>query len=100
MAPRKFGFDTRKVQFSSLILTGQMQREDALELLKHPAIDDATARLEMEFVASKLGINVSELKQYFDAPNKSFRDYRSQSGLYDLGSRAMRFLGLTLGGKR
>ena len=29
--PEKFGFDTRKVQFSSLILTGQMSRDEALE---------------------------------------------------------------------
>ena len=32
--PERFGYDTRKVQFSSLILTGQMTREEALEELK------------------------------------------------------------------
>ena len=31
--PKKFGYDTRKVQYSSLILTDQMTREEALEKL-------------------------------------------------------------------
>ena len=37
--PERFGFDTRKTQFSSLILTKQMTREEALERLKKPAYD-------------------------------------------------------------
>ena len=37
--PKKFGFDTRKVQYSSLILTNQMTREDALEKLKDATRD-------------------------------------------------------------
>lgn len=98
--PRKFGFDTRKVQYSSLILTGQMHRDEALELLKKPALEDAMARLEFKYVASKLRITVDELQSYFDSPNKSFLDYRSQYRLYKLGSLAMQRLGLSFGGKR
>ena len=98
--PQKFGFDTRKVQFSSLILTGQMSRNDALELLRSPALDEDTARREFEYVASKLRISPSQLQSYFDSPNKTYRDYRSQSSLYDFGSRIMKYFGLELGGKR
>ena len=36
--PERFGFDTRKVQYSSLILTNQMTRVEALERLKKPCI--------------------------------------------------------------
>src|SRR3546814_195431 len=36
--PTRFGYDTRRVQFSSLILTNQMTREDALKELEKPAI--------------------------------------------------------------
>lgn len=98
--PRKFGFDTRKVQFSSLIVTGQMTRDEALEKLKTPALDDATVRQEFEYVANKLNITTEELQGYFDAPNKTYRDYRSQEAFYAMGARAMRLLGLELGGKR
>ena len=98
--PKRFGYDTRKVQFSSLIVTGQMTRAEALERLKDPPLDEATARQEFEYVATKLGITVAELQSYMDAPHKTHRDYRSQEEVYALGARAMRFLGLELGGKR
>lgn len=98
--PRKFGYDTRKVQFSSLIVTGQMTRDEALERLKSPALDDATVRQEFEYVANKLNITTAELQGYRDAPNKTYRDYRSQEAFYSIGARAMRWLGLELGGKR
>jgi N-acetyl sugar amidotransferase len=98
--PKKFGFDTRKVQFSSLIVTGQMTREEALEKLKTPALDDATVRQECEYVANKLGISIDELRGYMDAPNKTYKDYKSQEAFYLMGAKVMKALGLELGGKR
>ncbi len=98
--PKKFGFDTRKVQFSSLIVTGQMTREEALEKLKTSPLDDITVRQEFEYVANKLRISIEELQGYMDAPNKTYRDYKSQEGFYMLGARVMKALGLELGGKR
>lgn len=98
--PKKFGFDTRKVQYSSLIVTGQMTRQEALDMLKTPALDDATVRQEFEYVANKLEISTTELQGYFDAPNKTYRDYKSQEALYMVGAKVMKALGLELGGKR
>lgn len=98
--PKKFGFDTRKVQFSSLIVTGQMTREEALEKLKMPALDEATVRQEFEYVANKLGISTDELQGYMDAPNKTYKDYKSQEAFYLLGAKVMKALGIELGGKR
>jgi N-acetyl sugar amidotransferase len=98
--PRKFGYDTRRVQFSSLIVTGQMTRDEALEKLKSPALDEATVRQEFEYVANKLRISVAELQSYLDAPNKTYRDYRSQENFYTVGAWVMKSLGLELGGKR
>jgi N-acetyl sugar amidotransferase len=98
--PRKFGYDTRRVQFSSLIVTGQMTREDALAQLERPPYDPATIHQDFEYVATKLGILVPELQGYMDAPNRTFRDYRSQERIYAFGARAMRAVGLELGGKR
>ena len=98
--PRKFGYDTRRVQFASLIVTGQMTREEALKKLESPALDDDTIKQEFEYVATKLGISVTELQGYFDAPNKTYRDYKSQESFYAVGARVMRLLGMELGGKR
>ncbi|TMM58947.1 N-acetyl sugar amidotransferase [Maribacter algarum] len=98
--PKKFGFDTRKVQYSSLILTDQMTREEALEELKTPAYDPETIKQDFEFIANKLGISVEELQSYMDAPNKTYKDYKSQDSIYNIGARVMRMVGLEKGGKR
>ena len=98
--PKKFGYDTRRVQFSSLIVTGQMTRDEALAQLEQPALDDATVRQEFEYVATKLGISKAELQGYMEAPNKTYRDYKSQHAFYLQGARVMKLLGLEVGGKR
>jgi len=97
---KKFGYDTRRVQYSSLILTGQMTRKVALEKLKEDPFDEKTYAQEFEYIATKLGITEDELQGYFDAPNKTFRDYKSQQLIYDIGAKVMRMLGLERGGKR
>ena len=98
--PLKFGFDTRKVQYSSLILTDQMTREEALESLSKPAYDPKTIKQDFEYIATKLGISVEELQSYMDAPNKTYKDYKSQDSIYNMGAKVMRALGLEKGGKR
>jgi N-acetyl sugar amidotransferase len=98
--PRRFGYDTRRVQFSSLILTGQMLRPDAIERLKQPALDDETGQREFRYVASKLGIPVEELQRYFEMPKRTYKDYRSQRQVYAIGSRVMKALGLERAIKR
>lgn len=98
--PEKFGYDTRKVQYSSLILTGQMTREEALKKLESPAYDPETIHQDFEYVATKLGISVEELQSYMDAPNKTYKDYKSQETIYNIGAKVMRMLGLEKGGKR
>ncbi|MEL4340209.1 N-acetyl sugar amidotransferase [Shewanella xiamenensis] len=98
--PKKFGFDTRKVQYSSLILTGQMTREDALEKLKTSAISDDDAKHDFEYIATKLGISVEELQNYFDQPNKTYKDYKNQQSLFDLGAKVLKYIGVERSIKR
>ena len=98
--PKKFGYDTRKVQYSSLILTNQMTRQEALEKLKAPSYDHETIQQDFEYVATKLGISKKELQSYMDAPNKTYADYKSQESIYKIGAKVMRILGLEKGGKR
>lgn len=98
--PNRFGYDVRKVQYSSLILTGQMTRKKALEKLKQQPYDEATIAHDLEFVANKMGITVDELNSYMELPQKTYRDYKSQRWVYEVGARIMKSLGLEVGGKR
>ncbi len=96
----KFGYDTRRVQYSSLVLTKQMTREEALEKLARPAYDKDTIAQDFEYVATKLGISVEELQGYMDAPNKSYRDYKGQFQLFRVGAKVMKWLRLERSVKR
>jgi N-acetyl sugar amidotransferase len=98
--PKKFGYDTRKVQYSSLILTNQMTRDEAIEKLKKPAFDEESIAQDFEYVATKLGISVEELQGYMDAPNKSYKDYKSQENIFKIGAKVLKFLGIEKAGKR
>lgn len=98
--PVKFGYDTRKVQYSSLILTGQMSRDEALELLKIPAYDPETIEDEFKFIATKLNISVKELKSYMNAPNKTYKDYKNQESMFVLGAKLLKAIGVERSIKR
>jgi len=98
--PKKFGYDTRKVQFSSLILTGQMTRDEAIELLQKPALSEDEARIEFEYIAKKLDVSVEELQGYMDLPNKTYKDYKNQEKMFVLGAKIMKFLGMERATKR
>jgi N-acetyl sugar amidotransferase len=92
--PRKFGYEKRRAHFSSLILTGQMTREEALERISKPEMDEAFLRQEFEYVANKLDLTVEELQAIFDAPNKTYKEYKNKKFLIDMGAKVMRLLGL------
>lgn len=98
--PTRFGYDTRRVQYSSLILTGQMTREEALERLKQPAYDLSTIDEDFEYIATKLGISVQELRGYHEMPLKTYKDYKNQEWLFDLGAKTLKALGIERAVKR
>jgi len=98
--PKRFGYDTRKVQYSSLILTNQMTRDEALSKLGSLPYDESTIKNDFEYIANKLSISIDELQHYMDMPKKTYRDYKSQDKIYYLGAKVMKMLGIEKGGKR
>jgi N-acetyl sugar amidotransferase len=92
--PKKFGYDKRRAHFSSLILTGQLTRDEALKRIAMPPYDEELMAQDFEYVATKLGLTVAGLQALFSGKNKTFRDYKSRMGLIDFGTRVLRMLGL------
>ena len=92
--PKKFGFDKRRAYLSSEILTGQLTREDALERIAKPELDEATMAQEFEYVATKLGWTVAEFQEIFNGENKTFRDYKNNLFMITLGAKVANLLGL------
>jgi N-acetyl sugar amidotransferase len=98
--PTRFGYDTRRVQYSSLILTNQMTRDEALSKLEQPAYDPATIDEEFEYIATKLGITTIELRQYHQMPLKAYTDYKNQQWMFNLGSKLLKAIGVERSVKR
>jgi N-acetyl sugar amidotransferase len=92
--PKKFGYEKRRAHFSSLILTGQMTRDEALDRISRPEMDDHFLQQEFEYVANKLDLTVNELQEIFEGENKTYNDYHNKKWLIDLGARAQRLLGM------
>ncbi len=92
--PRKFGYEKRRAHFSSLIMTGQMTRDEALARISKPELSDEFMKNEFKYVANKLNLTVDELQQIFEQPNKSYRDYKNKLWLIQLGAKLINLLGI------
>ncbi len=92
--PRKFGYEKRRAHFSSLILTNQMTRDEALERISRPEMDEQFLQQEFEYVANKLDFTVDELQRIFEGENKTCLDYKNKRWAIGFGARAMTALGL------
>jgi N-acetyl sugar amidotransferase len=92
--PRKFGYDKRRAYLSSLVLTNQMTRQEALNRIAKPELDEKTMADEFEYVAKKLDLTTAEFQELFDGENKSFRDYKNNLFLITLGTKVSQLLGI------
>ena len=92
--PKKFGYEKRRAHFSSLILTNQMTREEALDRISKPEMDEQFLKQEFEYVANKLDLTVEELQTIFEGENKTYKDYKNKKVILNLGKNVMRLLGL------
>lgn len=92
--PRRFGYEKRRAHFSSLIMTGQMAREQALDRISRPEMNEHFLKQEFEYVAHKLDLTTNELQGLFEMQKKTYRDYKNKRNLIGLGAKIIRKLGL------
>lgn len=91
--PKRFGHDIRRAQLSSLVVTGQMTREEALKILEQPPITEEEGKAMFKEVAEKLEITEEELQKFFEMP-KCTEKFKSQEKLYNFGIRLYEWLGI------
>lgn len=87
--PKRFGYDVRKPQYSSLILTGQMTRDEAFKKLEKPPLSEKEGEMLFKQVAEMLVISVDELERYFEMPISTYKDYKNSDWLFGIGSKIM-----------
>ncbi len=91
--PRRFGHDIRRAQLSSLVVTGQMTREEALKILEQPPVTEEEGKAMFKEVAKRLEISEEELQKFFEMP-RCTEKFKSQEKLYNFGIRLYEWLGL------
>lgn len=76
--PKKLGFDKRKAHLSSLIVAGQITRDEALKELEKPSYDENEIQKDKIFVASRLEISLEELESFLNIPLSKYTDFPNQ----------------------
>ena len=72
--PRKFDIDLRRCEFSALVRSGQLTREQALDDIQKPKPFDPGI---LEEVKKRLGFSDEEFERIMNLPAKSYRDYKT-----------------------
>ena len=88
------------IQLSSLILSEQITRDEALAILNEPPLDKDTIRNEFEFIARKLDISIKELEGFFNMPKKFYWDYPNQNQIFKIGGEILKRFGSEFAIKR
>lgn len=75
--PKKFGVDKRRSHLSSMIVSGQMSREDALRELDLPLYDEHQMADYMAIIKERMGLNDAEFDDIIIAPPHRHNEFRT-----------------------
>lgn len=93
--PTKFGIDKRKAHFSSMILSGQMSREEAIkELRKKPYPSDKQLEIDKAIIAEKLGLSLAEWEDILNLPPRNHDEFPSSRLLFKTKDMMVNLLGI------
>jgi hypothetical protein len=87
----KFGSDKRLPHLSSLIVSGQISRNEALEELEKEQYDPSLLRQDREFVLKKFGMGEDDYEKLLSIPLHSHLDYPNLHMLYMRSNRLLKY---------
>ena len=73
--PKRFGYDKRLPHLSSLIVSGQMTRDDALEELDKPLYVPDELEFDITYLCKKLRISRSAFDAFMEMPKHHYTDF-------------------------
>lgn len=95
--PFKFGYDKRKPHLSSLIMSGQMTRENALKELEKPLYDEGELFEDKEYIAKKIGVSDEDFEKTLQMPSHSYTDFPNMYIKYKRMKKIQSFVSNILG---
>jgi N-acetyl sugar amidotransferase len=85
--PRKFSIDKRKAHLSTLICSGQVTRDQALEAMKRPTYPERLLGQDLEYSVKKLALTNQQFDDIMHSPNRNFLSYRTHHRLFERAKR-------------
>lgn len=73
----KFGVDKRRSHLSSMIISNQMTREEALAELQLPLYDENEMKKDIEIICDALNISDDEFDKVLKSPPRQHTDYKT-----------------------
>ena len=95
--PTKFGYDKRKPHYASLIVSGQMNRDEALAKLQEPLYDPKELEVDISYFCKKLRISRQQFDAFVAAPAHHYSDFPTWNGRYRLLKKAQGLVERALG---
>ena len=83
--PSKFGYDKRRAHLSSLIVSKQLTRDEAVKEMNTEVYPNHSHIDDMEYVAKKLDVSLEEFQNIIKKPNKIYKDYNNNEKLFEMG---------------
>ena len=75
--PLKFHNDKRHSHFSSMIVSGQMTRDEALKELQKPLYNEESMNRDLDFVLNRIGLERETFDAIVSRPGKRHSDYKT-----------------------
>lgn len=95
--PTKFGYDKRKLHYSSMILSGQMSREEAVVKLAEPLYAADELENDIDYFCKKMRVNRQQFDELMQAPIHDYSDFKSWDKLQAFAKKSQVFLQKLLG---
>ncbi|MGR4976340.1 N-acetyl sugar amidotransferase [Pseudomonas sp. LARHCG127] len=97
--PTKFGYDKRKLHYSSMILSAQLSREEALAKLEESLYDPHELEVDIEYFCKKMRVTRSQFDELMAAPIQDFTKFKNWGGLQRGTKKAQQFIQKVTGKK-
>lgn len=97
--PHKFGIDKRRPHLSSIIVSGQISRDEALLQLSAPLYDSAELEVDITYFCKKMRITRDEFDKLIEAPIHDYKEFANWDSRYKLIKSIQNLLARFLGRK-
>lgn len=95
--PTKFGYDKRRPHLSSLIVSEQISREEALAKLGEALYDPQELEVDIDYFCKKLRINRPQFDELMNATPHHYTDFPNWEGRYSLLKKGQEIVERILG---